>query len=395
MRFYLLSSQYRRQQPQHCVRYGCSGTWTHWSDISGFQTVQSWRCNTCACKVYWMILVIYVLVHWFASPTDWLISVQACPSLPVLGRAMGAVDSTCCRKEESPLEVKEVVQQGAYPSPTPNPSGNPNFKGQDGKEEPEGYSDASESCGDSVGLSFSEHPSARSLTPLDRLQTLSHFEVDQEMLRGIALKDTLKFLGTWMTWSPWLKPAIDLPNRARERVWQRSSRVEKLDLFISHTWETSGGWKILALLLQSGWDWMLTGWLAGISLGIIVEVLEILPPTVSRNCWFRDTCEYGPWIPCGAAFGSFIGLVSSPYLPSLFCRREMCFLDAVCINQVNPELKERGIYGIGGFLAVSSELRILWSRPYLSRPIHKNKCTRISKDRIHIYQYSYFRFKDS
>lgn len=328
------------------------------------------------------MIIIYVLVHWFASPTDWFISVQARPSLPVLGRAMGAVDSTCCRKEESPLEVKEVVQQGAYPSPTPNPSG-PNFKGQDGK--PEGYSDASE-CGDSVGLSFSEHPSARSFTPLDRLQALSHLEVDREIIRGIALKDTLKFLGR----SPWLKPAIDLPDRARERVWQRSSRVEQLDLFISHTWETSGRWKILALLLQSGWDWMLTGWLAGISLGIILEVLEILPPTVSRNCWFGGTCEYGPWIPCGAAFGSFVGLVSSPYLPSLVCRREMCFLDAVSINQVNPELKERGIYGIGGFLAVSSELRILWSQPYLSRPrIHKNKCKRISKDRIHM------KFKDS
>ncbi len=298
---------------------------------------------------------------------------------------MGAVDSTCCRKEGVDLEVKEVVQQGAYPSPTPNPSGNPSFKGQDAKEEAEGYSEnASDSCGDSVGLSFSEHPSARSLTPLDRLQTLSHLEVDQEIVRGIALKDTLKFLGTR---SPWLKPAIDLPDTARERVWQRSSRVEKLDLFISHTWETSGGWKILALLLQSGWDWMLAGWLAGISLGIVVDVLEILPPTLSRDCWFGGTCEFGPWIPCGAAFGSFIGLVSSPYLPSLFCRSEMCFLDAVSINQVNRELNERGIYGIGGFLAVSSELRILWSRPYLSRPrIHKNKCKRISNQFIIIPQ---------
>ena len=45
----------------------------------------------------------------------------------------------------------------------------------------------------------------------------------------------------------------------------------------------------------------------------------------------------------------------------------MCFLDVVSINQVDPELMDRGIYGLGGFLAASSELRILWSPPYLSR----------------------------
>ena len=28
---------------------------------------------------------------------------------------------------------------------------------------------------------------------------------------------------------------------------------------------------------------------------------------------------------------------------------------------------ERGIYGLGGFLKVAKELRVLWSPPYLSR----------------------------
>ena len=34
------------------------------------------------------------------------------------------------------------------------------------------------------------------------------------------------------------------------------------------------------------------------------------------------------------------------------------------------ELMERGVYGIGGFLRISSELRILWSAPYLPRSEH-------------------------
>ena len=42
-------------------------------------------------------------------------------------------------------------------------------------------------------------------------------------------------------------------------------------------------------------------------------------------------------------------------------------LPAQGINQVDPETMERGIYGLGGFLAASDELLILWSKPYLSR----------------------------
>ena len=38
----------------------------------------------------------------------------------------------------------------------------------------------------------------------------------------------------------------------------------------------------------------------------------------------------------------------------------------VCVDQTDAELRERGIYGIGGWLSVSKELRILWSPPYFS-----------------------------
>ena len=65
--------------------------------------------------------------------------------------------------------------------------------------------------------------------------------------------------------------------------------------------------------------------------------------------------------------GSFIGLVLTPYLPALRDRHPVCFLDVVSIHQADQELMERGIYGLGGFLRVSKELRVLWSAPYLSR----------------------------
>ena len=53
------------------------------------------------------------------------------------------------------------------------------------------------------------------------------------------------------------------------------------------------------------------------------------------------------------------------------CMRDKhCFLDVASINQSDETLKERGIYGLGGFLKASKELRIMWSPPYLSRHLN-------------------------
>ena len=89
-------------------------------------------------------------------------------------------------------------------------------------------------------------------------------------------------------------------------------------------------------------------------------------PVSGYEC-MDGNCQRGIWIRCFGFFGSAIGLFASPYAPSFFAGTHMCFLDVVSINQVDPELMDRGIYGLGGFLAASSELRILWSPPYLSR----------------------------
>lgn len=42
-------------------------------------------------------------------------------------------------------------------------------------------------------------------------------------------------------------------------------------------------------------------------------------------------------------------------------------VQVVSIHQTDSALMERGIYGLGGFLKVAKELRVLWSPPYLSR----------------------------
>ena len=54
-----------------------------------------------------------------------------------------------------------------------------------------------------------------------------------------------------------------------------------------------------------------------------------------------------------------------------FSARGICTLvlkqpkDVACISQVDEDLKQRGVYGLGGSLSVAKELRILWGPSYL------------------------------
>ena len=41
----------------------------------------------------------------------------------------------------------------------------------------------------------------------------------------------------------------------------------------------------------------------------------------------------------------------------------------VCIHQEDPDLTRRGVYGLGVYLRMSKELRVLWSSPYFTRPL--------------------------
>ena len=65
-------------------------------------------------------------------------------------------------------------------------------------------------------------------------------------------------------------------------------------------------------------------------------------------------------------FGTLVGLMLSPYCPR--CKpMDTCFIDAACVHQADETLMKRGIHGIGGFLLVSKELRIIWSPVYFTR----------------------------
>lgn len=82
---------------------------------------------------------------------------------------------------------------------------------------------------------------------------------------------------------------------------------------------------------------------------------------------FSRPCPLGGWVMVASFLTPFLAILISLNLPESFVKSPICFLDVVSIHQTDKDLMERGIYGLGGFLQVSKELRVLWSQKYLTR----------------------------
>ena len=110
-------------------------------------------------------------------------------------------------------------------------------------------------------------------------------------------------------------------------------------------------YKVLSLLFQAGWKHMLLWWFIGVVLAGLLSELRVLPLPLSIQPEFTEFhahhCPFFPWCFIAAFVCSFMGLLLAPYFPNICGQRTMCFLDVVSIHQVDQELMERGIYGLG------------------------------------------------
>ena len=226
---------------------------------------------------------------------------------------------------------------------------------------------------EAVGISFSDTSPVEAEDPTPQLKraaskeaklaAMKHLEVEHELLRAIGLRASLRNGG-----DVWRTPTDKLSSGEKMDRWQTSIKVDHFDVFISHTWLTAGRWKILCLLLDSSWPIMLLGWTLAVLAAIPSHLVDFsFPMTLVYSCTsldFEGTCSSHLFAHYLGLVGTLIGLLAAPYLR---CCDKMCFLDVVSINQSTEEEKEVGIYAIGGFLAVSAELTILWDWPYFSR----------------------------
>ena len=191
--------------------------------------------------------------------------------------------------------------------------------------------------------------------------------VDREVVRGIPVTRTLRNHGQL-----WKKSPADLDPNSRLKLWEKSQLLEQFDVFFSHTWRTPGRWKFIALLFQYGWPFAMASWFCAVVLVVILGVLGLLPtPFIYRMniLGFEASCPYAPWAYISGSLTMLISLLAFPYCDFAH-QSPKCFLDVVSIHQTDPELTMRGVYGLGGFLRVSKEMRVLWSPPYLTRCLH-------------------------
>ncbi|CAE7274379.1 pmpB, partial [Symbiodinium natans] len=219
--------------------------------------------------------------------------------------------------------------------------------------------------GPSDGTESQRYESLFSMTKTDRFESKRYSTVDEEVVRGISLRKSLSGLGR--VWR--YKPATWEPEH-RAALHNLSWNVDHLDVFLSHTWRTPGWHKILALSFQCGCWNTLALWCAAEIMAIVLCLADVLPmPLVyeANVMGFTQDCPMGLWVFAFGAFALFLGLLLTPYWPDRCTPPDVGFIDVASIDQQDRRLMERGIYGIAGFLRVSSELRVLWSSPYLSR----------------------------
>ena len=181
--------------------------------------------------------------------------------------------------------------------------------------------------------------------------------------RGIAVARTLQNFGKL-----WKKSPLELDPISQTELWEKGESVENFDVFFSHTWRTPGSRKFVSLLFQYGWPTVVVSCGCSVMLVLLLGALGMLPTT--SLSWpvdildFKTLCPFAPWSYVTGTLTLQLSLFLYPYCS---CMSPKCFLDVVSIHQTNRRVKQRGIYGLGGFLSISHEMRVLWSPPYLTR----------------------------
>eukprot|EP00438_Fugacium_kawagutii_P024766 Skav204259 [mRNA] locus=scaffold912:185390:186922:- [translate_table: standard] len=214
----------------------------------------------------------------------------------------------------------------------------------------------------SEGMSQSESPSnARTVTKTSSL--LANLSAGQSLLRGVSLRKTLS-----QAMSFWFRNPHARSPAQKDRLYAASVRTRRLDIFLSHTWKTAGGWKFLSLLLQFGWPILWVSWGCMVILAFTLCMGDVLPMFNTLEAYalgFNGLIPSGCWIQVFGLIGILGGCMLFPHLP--LGKSDQCFLDCSCIHQTEEGRMQQGIMSIAAFLAASDELRVLWSSPLLSR----------------------------
>ena len=263
-------------------------------------------------RVEHMLSILAVRINWFK-----VLGRKAEQCVSKMGQ-----NASCCQEEQ--LEVPKEVVLHKFNDVEKN-------EDEDSRESPRNVKDITVEIdpkkppksdpGGQVGPDAG-HRLQKPMSGSSRIEKMEQLAVDHEIVRGIPLRESLRNWGRLWRWSP-----LDLAEEDRKKLWTRSKKVEGFDIFLSHTWLTKGRWKVLTLLLRSGWHVMLLGWCLSVLLAMLLCQIGVLPMaanwTVILDDWQGD-CGMGWWIWIFGISGGFLGLFLSVYIPG---KSEVCFLD--------------------------------------------------------------------
>ncbi|CAJ1343919.1 unnamed protein product [Effrenium voratum] len=172
-------------------------------------------------------------------------------------------------------------------------------------------------------------------------------ELEPALVRGVPLD---------LCMSGWAKHFVP-PDPGMFKVdhsnYDLSKQTQYYDEFLSHDWETSRWYKLCTMLMiYNSRAAFFCSLVVSIGVGIL-RAARILPNAL--------------WVQL-SVFAVFpLVLCFWQRIRSIFAKPAVVFLDKLCIAQHDEELKQKGIFGLAGFLDHSRQLTIFWSHRYFSR----------------------------
>eukprot|EP00929_Paragymnodinium_shiwhaense_P089404 TRINITY_DN49553_c0_g1_i1.p1 TRINITY_DN49553_c0_g1~~TRINITY_DN49553_c0_g1_i1.p1 ORF type:complete len:555 (+),score=16.37 TRINITY_DN49553_c0_g1_i1:82-1665(+) len=175
------------------------------------------------------------------------------------------------------------------------------------------------------------------------------FELQEDALRGVCLRETLSGFGHhWQS------------SHGDEAEYELSKPVARINYFLSHCWSTPRLRKTLALLYYNN-----------MRAAVMMSLLHTLCVMLLRH---RDV--FGETTPFKNN-GKLSGTTSLPvflvvfftwhHIPALLGRHVMVFLDKLCIHQTDAQKKAEGIMALGAFMNISDRVVVLWAEEYFTR----------------------------
>eukprot|EP00929_Paragymnodinium_shiwhaense_P040354 TRINITY_DN21083_c0_g1_i2.p1 TRINITY_DN21083_c0_g1~~TRINITY_DN21083_c0_g1_i2.p1 ORF type:complete len:338 (-),score=17.86 TRINITY_DN21083_c0_g1_i2:43-984(-) len=201
---------------------------------------------------------------------------------------------------------------------------------------------------------------------------------DAQLLRSIPVSTLLEGCGWWVRSGPILGGASKAVSQDEgERMFAKSSSVQSIAQFVSHSWHANSKMKAMSLLTHYNAKLAcLVQVVAFITVAALMAA-DILPPWVANTdftFWKRPhpflpaRGPFAGWFSLSTFLGYFSCLVFGQRLRSLVGNDKEAsgvFLDKLCIHQTDECLKAKGIGSIGAFLLHSREMLLLWDSTYI------------------------------